>query len=46
MEPQPAFDKFPFSRHSEVALLMQNEALQDLEELVPEEEISCRDTPL
>ena len=46
MEPQPAFDKFPFSRQAEVALLSRNGALQGLDESVPEEEISCRDRPL
>ena len=46
MEPQPAFDKFPFSSQAQVALLMQNGVLQGLEESVPEEDISCRDRPL
>ena len=46
MEPQPAFDKFPFSRQAEVALLMQNGVLQGLDESVPEEDISCRVRPL
>ena len=46
MELQPAFDKFPFSRQAEVALLSQNGALQGLDKTVPEEEISCRDKPL
>ena len=46
MEPQPAFDKFPFSRQAEAAQLLQNGALQGLDESVPEEEISCRDRPL
>ena len=46
MEPQPAFDKFPFSCQAEVALLMQNGALQGLEVSVPEEDISCTDRPL
>ena len=40
MKPQPAFDKFPFSRQAEVALLLQNGALQGLDK------ISCRDRPL
>ena len=46
MEPQPAFDKFPFSPQAEVALFSQNVALQGLDESVPEEDISCRDRPL
>ena len=46
MEPQPAFDKFPFSHQAEVALLSQNGALQGLDESVPEEYISCGDRPL
>ena len=46
MEPQPMFDKFPFSRQVEVALLAQNRALQGLDESVPEEDISVQDSPL
>ena len=46
MEPQPVFDKLPFSRQAEVALLMQNGVLQGLDESVPEKDISCRDRPL
>ena len=46
MEPQPVFDKFPFSRQAEVAVLAQNGALQGLDQSVPEEDISCEDTPL
>ena len=46
MEPQPVFNKFPFSCQMEVALLTQNGALQGLDESVPEEDISCRDTPV
>ena len=46
MDPQPALDKFPFSRQAEAALLTQNGALEGLEESVPEEDISCRDRPL
>ena len=32
MEPQPTFDKFPFSHQVEVALLMQNGVVQGLHE--------------
>ena len=46
MELQRAFDKFPFSRQAQVALLAQNRALQGLDESVPEEEISVGDMPL
>ena len=46
VEPHPAFDKFPFLRQVEVALLVQNRALQGLDELVPEEDVSIRDSPL
>ena len=41
MEPQHVFDKFPFSRQTEVALLSQNGVLYGLGE-----DISCRDKPL
>ena len=46
MEPQPTFDKSPFSGQAEVALLSQNGALQGLDGSVSEEDICCRDRPL
>ena len=46
MEPQLAFDKFPFSRQAEVAVFTQNGVLQGVDESVPEKDISCSSHPL
>ena len=46
VEPHPAFDKFPFLRQVEVALLVQNRAIQGLDESVPEKNVSVGDLPL
>ena len=46
MEPQPAFDKFPFSCQAEVDLLAQNRVLQGLDGSVPEEDVTVGDSPL